>query len=302
MEDIQRELQRLKIERDAVILAHYYVDGSVQDIADHVGDSYYLSKMASRCPQKTIVLCGVRFMGESAKILNPEKTVLMPDLAADCPMAHMVSADKIAEIRNKYKDLAVVCYINSTADIKALSDVIVTSSNALKIVSSLPEKNIFFIPDRNLGHYLAGKLPGKNFILNDGYCHVHDHIVPDDVRSLQESHPSAEVLVHPECIPEVVELADYVGSTLGIIDHAAKSGARELIICTEEGVAHQIRKKCPEKTLYFPSPIPLCPNMKKVTVSKVLHVLETLENEIELDESVRTGALNALQKMHEIAM
>ena len=173
---IREEIEQLKKEKDAVILAHYYVSPEVQEIADYVGDSFYLSKVAVGLKEKTIVFCGVSFMGESAKILNPEKTVLMPDMAADCPMAHMASAETIEKIRSEYDDLAVVCYINSTAELKRHSDVCVTSSNAVKIVKSLPNKNIFFIPDRNLAHYIAGLVPEKNFIYNEGFCVVHEYM------------------------------------------------------------------------------------------------------------------------------
>ena len=172
-QEIKQRIETLKKEKDAVILAHYYVDGEVQEIADYVGDSFYLSKVATKVPQKTILFAGVTFMGESAKILNPDKTVVMADECADCPMAHMITADRIAEVREEYEDLAVVCYVNSTAEIKAVSDVCVTSSNAVKVVSNIPQKNIFFVPDNNLGRYVAEKLPEKHFIFHDGFCHVH---------------------------------------------------------------------------------------------------------------------------------
>lgn len=301
MTEIVDQILTWKNERDAVILAHYYVDRSIQAIADYVGDSYYLSKMATQVPQKTIVLCGVLFMGESAKIMNPEKTILMPDLSADCPMAHMVVASEILRMREQYEDLAVVCYINSTAEIKALSDVCVTSSNALRIVNSLPQKNIFFVPDRNLGHYIASKLPEKNFLLNDGFCPVHDRMTPADIRKVKTLHPEAEIIVHPECVPDVVDMADFVGSTTGMIEYATKSASSSFIVCTEEGVAYELEKNNPEKSFYFPEPIPICPNMKRITLEKILHVLKTLENQVELDEEVRRKAEHALIRMHEIA-
>jgi quinolinate synthase len=301
MAEMVDQILTWKKERDAVILAHYYVDSSIQAIADYVGDSYYLSKMATQVPQKTIVLCGVLFMGESAKIMNPEKTILMPDLSADCPMAHMILAPEILRMRETQKDLAVVCYINSTAEIKALSDVCVTSSNALKIVKRLSQKNIFFVPDRNLGHYIAALLPEKNFILHDGFCPVHDRMSKIDVLKVKALHPEALIIAHPECVPEVVEMADFVGSTTGIIDFATESEASSFIVCTEEGVAYQLEQNNPTKQFFFPEPIPICPNMKRITLEKILHVLKTLENQVELDEDVRRKAEHALIMMHEIA-
>ena len=217
------KINEWKQKRDAVILAHYYVNDEVQEIADYVGDSFYLSKIATKVEAETILFCGVSFMGESAKILNPEKTVIMPDMMADCPMAHMADIGKIQEMRDQYEDLAVVCYINSTALLKTYSDVCVTSSNALKIVQELPNQHIFFIPDENLGRYVASQVPEKHFIFNDGFCHVHKSILAENVKKAKEAHPNAEILVHPECTMDVVALADYVGSTSGIIDFATES-------------------------------------------------------------------------------
>ena len=221
------EIGRLKKEKDAVILAHYYVRPEVQDIADYIGDSFYLSKIAAKAKEKTIVFCGVSFMGESAKMLSPEKTVLMPDLSADCPMAHMADAETIQEMRDTYEDLAVVCYINSTAELKQYSDVCVTSSNAVNIVKKLPNQNIFFIPDRNLAHFIAEQVPEKNFVYNQGYCPTHEKMQAEEVKEEMKKHPDAKVIAHPECNKELLALADYVGSTSGIIDYAANSEAQE---------------------------------------------------------------------------
>ena len=301
MINIIERIKALKKERDAVLLAHYYVDGAVQEIADFVGDSYYLSKVATQTPHQTILLCGVRFMGESVKILNPEKTVIMPDMSADCPMAHMVDEERIREVRNEFDDLAVVCYINSTAEIKALSDVCVTSSNAQKIVKALSQKNILFVPDKNLGSYIASKLPEKNFIFNEGCCPAHNRITQRDIRKALDSYPNAKVLAHPECTMEVIEMADYVGSTSGIIDFATKSADQGFIICTEQGIAYQLEQKNPQKNFYFTEDIPVCQDMKKITLNNIEHALQTMENKIELEEPLRVKAEVALKKMHEIA-
>lgn len=295
-----KKIETLKAEKDAVILAHYYVDDDVQMIADYVGDSYYLSKIATTTPNKVIIFCGVSFMGESAKILNPEKKVVMADALADCPMAHMADEDKIAAMREKYEDLAVVCYINSTAKLKAVSDVCVTSSNAVDIVSKLPNKNIYFIPDENLGRFVAAKLPSKNFILNDGFCHVHTSIKKEAVLKAKEARPGALVLAHPECTQDVLDLADYIGSTLGIINYATASTEQEFIICTEMGVSYELKKKNPGKKFYSVGHRQFCPNMKRITVDKVIHALETLEPEVEMDEELRLKAMIPLKRMHEL--
>ncbi|MCI8519893.1 MAG: quinolinate synthase NadA [Clostridia bacterium] len=300
MDTVKKEIERLKKEKNAVILAHYYVNDEVQEIADYIGDSYYLAKLAKTVDAKTIVFCGVSFMGESAKILNPEKTILMPDMSADCPMAHMAEAEKIQEMREMYDDLAVVCYINSTAELKCLSDVCVTSSNAVKIVKSLPNKNIFFIPDENLGRYVAEQVPEKNVILNDGFCHVHISVTADNVKAIKEKYPNALVLAHPECKNEVLALADYIGSTSGIIDYASKSDNTEFIICTESGVGYKLREQNPDKKFYFAGTKHFCPNMKLNTLEKVLRVLETGENAVEVSEEKRRNSLAPLDRMLEL--
>ncbi len=299
-QELIQNIQRLKAEKDALIVAHYYVDGDVQAIADYVGDSYYLSKVCMDNPQKVIVFCGVKFMGESAKIMNPEKTIMMAAPAADCPMAHMADVDKIENMRKQYDDLAVVCYINSTAEIKAHSDVIVTSSNALNIVSKLTNKNIFFIPDEHLGRYIAEKLPEKNFIFNDGYCHVHTSIHAEDVIKAKEARPNAEILVHPECPTEIVELANYVGSTSGILDYATKSDSQEFIICTEIGIFYELEQKNPNKKFYSVGRRQFCPNMKLISLENVLSALENIDEGVQVDENIARKAKHALSRMHEL--
>lgn len=298
---ITEEILALKKEKNAVILAHYYVEPQVQEIADYIGDSYYLSKVAAKTDAQTIVFCGVSFMGESAKALNPEKTVLMPDMNADCPMAHMADPETIKRMREKYEDLAVVCYINSTAELKRHSDVCVTSANAVKIVKALPNKNIFFIPDRNLAHFIAEQVPEKNFIYNEGCCPTHDKIQTEEIRKVKSEHPGAQVLAHPECPEAVLELADYVGSTSGIINYATESGEKEFIICTEEGVLCELRQKNPDKKFYFTDTLPVCPDMKLVTLKKVLHVLKTGDNEVHMESGLIEQTKKPLNKMLELA-
>ena len=298
---IIENINKLKKEKNAVILAHYYVRPEVQDIADYIGDSFYLSKVAAGLTEQTIVFCGVSFMGESAKMLSPGKTVLMPDLTADCPMAHMADAETIRKMRDTYEDLAVVCYINSTAELKQHSDVCVTSANAVKIVKALPNKNIFFIPDRNLAHYIAALVPEKHFIYNEGFCPTHERMQAEEVLRVKEEHPQALVLSHPECREEILKMSDYIGSTSGIINYAAQSEEKEFIICTEEGVSYKLQQDNPDKKFYFPETVPVCPNMKKNTLEKILHVMETGENEVHVSDKLRVNSVKPLERMLELA-
>ena len=300
--DTRREkLEALKKEKNAVIMAHYYVPDEVQEIADYIGDSYYLSDMATKVDASVIVLCGVRFMGESAKILNPGKKVLLPDLHADCPMAHMAAIEKIEEVRKEYPDVAVVCYVNSTAELKSHSDVCATSSNAVKIVKELPNHDIFFIPDEHLGTYVAEQVPEKHIILNDGFCHVHAAIRPEAAKAAKEARPQAKLLVHPECRSEVVALADYVGSTAGIIKYAEASKDTEFLVATELGVFAELKKRCPDKKFYAVGNTQICPNMKKVTLDKLIEALENEENEVLLSEQEISDAHAPLLRMLELA-
>ncbi len=295
MNNFKEKIAQLKAEKNAVILAHYYVEPQVQEIADFVGDSYYLAKIAKSTDAEVIVFCGVEFMGESAKILNPEKTVLMPDASADCPMAHMATTEEVLKIKNKYEDTAVVCYINSSARLKTVSDVCVTSANALKIVNALPNKNIYFIPDRNLGTFVK-KNTDKNIILNEGWCPIHNSIKTEDIKAFKELHKDVKVLMHPECTDDVLKLADYIGSTSGIIDYATSSEDTEFIIVTETGVLYE-----PNKKFYFPEPLPVCADMKKITLEKVLNCLESNLNEVIIDDKTREKAMLPLNRMLELA-
>lgn len=295
---MDESVQALKERADAVVLAHYYVDGQVQAMADYVGDSYYLAKVAAKSEKKTIIFCGVRFMGESAKILNPSRRVLLPDEQADCPMAHMARAEDIRRLRAQIPGLAVVCYINSTAKLKAESDVCVTSSNAVKIVSSLPNKDILFIPDDNLGQFVAARLPEKKFHFLGGHCPVHAVVLAQDVENEKLAHPAAEVLTHPECRADVRAISDFVGSTAEIISHAQASGAKEFILCTEPGVLYELSRRCAGKTFY---PVtPLCLDMKRVTPEKVLDCLRGGGFEVKMREE-EMAARRPLERMLELA-
>ena len=301
-DELARRVEQLKRERGAVVLAHYYTPAQTQALADYVGDSFYLARLAKTLECETIVLCGVSFMGESVKLLNPGRRVLMPAPEADCPMAHMVEKAEVDRIRATYDDVAVVAYVNTTAEVKTWADVCVTSSNALKVVRELPQRNIFFIPDANLGSFIARQVPEKNVILNMGCCPIHDVISLDEVRDLKAAHPAAEVLAHPECRPDVLAEADYIGSTKEIINRVAASDASEFIVLTVAGVAAEIERLTPgqNKRVYFPATTPICPNMAKVTPERLLACLEDLSGEVALPERPEAAAA-PLERMLELA-
>lgn len=301
MENKFEKIKKLKEEKDAIILAHYYTEPEVQKIADYVGDSYFLSEKAREVKEKVIVMCGVSFMGESVKLLNKDKIVLLPDMNADCPMAHMATVEKIKEMREKYEDLAVVCYVNSTAELKAYSDVCVTSANALKIAERLPNKNIFFIPDQHLARYISTKLPEKNFVFNEGWCPIHNELTKEELLKAKEKYPNAKIAIHPECPIEAVELGDYVGSTSGIIKYVTESSAEEFIICTEDGVLYELQEKNPNKKFYLPKEKFQCVGMKKITLDKIINSLETLEPQVHLKDEIITEANKPLENMLEMA-
>ncbi|QQK08304.1 quinolinate synthase NadA [Miniphocaeibacter halophilus] len=292
----KEKLDILKKERDTVILAHYYVDDSIQKIADYVGDSFYLAQVATKLKEKNIIVAGVYFMGESVKILNPDKKVYLVNTRADCPMAHMVNINTIEEMRNKYKDLAVVCYINSTAEIKSHSDICVTSANAVKIVKELPEKNIFFIPDGNLAKYVEKLIPEKNIIANKGYCPVHNRVSVKEINNLKMKYKNAKVLAHPECKKEVLDLADYVGSTSGIIKEAASSNLKEFIIITEVGIKYELLKNYPDKKFYFLDNM-ICDDMKLLKLEDLLNIMENGGNEVFVNEEILEKAKIPLNRM-----
>ena len=299
--DLVKEILRLKKEKNAIILAHYYQPGIIQELADFVGDSYYLSEIARDCKEEVIMFCGVRFMAESAKILSPHKTVLMPCPSAGCSMADMASGKGVLELKEKYPEAYVVCYINSTYNVKAHCDVAVTSSSALKILKNVINKKIMFLPDRNLGGYISEFFPEKEFILWDGFCRCHNKISKEDILKAKEKHKDAKVLVHPECTKEIRDLADYIGSTSGIIDYATEDSGNEFIIGTEEGILHELKKKNPSKNFFIPGDKICCQDMKKTTLENLYDTLLNMNNEITLDEEIRKKALRSLENMHKLA-
>lgn len=295
--ELVKEIQELKEKRNALILAHLYQWPEVQDVADFVGDSLELSRKAVATDADVIVFCGVWFMAETTKILNPSKTVLLPEPNAGCPMADMVTAADVLALRAKYPAAAVVCYVNSSAEVKAASDICCTSSNAIKVVKSLKAEQIIFVPDRNLGHYISRFVPEKQFILYEGYCPTHEKISLEDVKKARLAQPGAPILAHPECRPEVIDAVDFVGSTKQIIDYAVNSKAEELIIGTEIGVLHRLQLLCPEKRFYSLHSAIVCPNMKKNKLSTVRDSLLHLEYQMELDEEVRKKAAVSVERM-----
>jgi len=287
-----------------VILAHNYQTGDIQDIADFVGDSLDLSLQAAKSEARVIIFCGVRFMAEVAHILSPEKTVIMPDLRAGCPMADMINVQQLREWKQKYPKATVVCYINTPAEVKAESDICVTSSSAIKVIASLKSSlEILFVPDQYLGSWVARQFPEKKFILYPGYCNIHVRIQPQYIVELKKQHPQAEVMVHPECAGEVISLADKVLGTGGMLKYAKQSSAREFIVGTENGLIYRLKKENPEKEFYPTAVHILCPNMKVTTLEKVLWALEDIEHphppaaRIVLAEEVRLKAKRMIDRM-----
>lgn len=294
---LQAEIRRLKAERDAIIVAHNYQRDEVQAIADVVGDSFALARHCADSPAAVIVFCGVHFMAESAKILSPEKTVLLPERDAGCPMADMVDADDLRAWKNEHPGVAVVCYINSSAAVKAESDICCTSSNAIAVVRSLAASEILFVPDQNLGQYVARQVPEKKIHLWPGYCITHHRVKASEVAAAQQAHPDALLLVHPETQPEIWQQADYVGSTKQIIDYATQSPAQKFLIGTEMGVFWKLRHNNPDKTFYLLAPGLVCPNMKKTSLTSVRDALLKNQYVIDVPPVVSDGARTALVRM-----
>lgn len=297
MEFMISEIKRLKEEKNAIILAHNYQIPEVQDIADVVGDSLKLSQVAAETDYDTIVFCGVHFMAESAKILSPDKKVLLPVMDAGCPMADMITGDDIKKFKEENPDIPVVCYVNSSAEVKAYSDIACTSSNAYRVVKSLEADKLLFVPDKNLGSYIADQIEDKEIILWNGFCITHERVEEREVEMIRNKKPGVKVLVHPECNPKVVKLADFVGSTSEIINFVNTSEEKEFIIGTEMGILHTLRKANPGKKFTLLSPALVCYNMKKTSLEDVYMALKDDKNIIEVDDEIREKAYTTLERM-----
>ena len=296
--EMQKEILRLKKEKDICILAHMYVAREIIEVADFCGDSFGLSVEASKAPQKTVIMCGVRFMAETVKILSPEKKVYLASAGAGCPMAEQFKKEDISELKKQYPDSKVVAYINTTAELKTVCDVCVTSASALKICEKIPEKNVIFIPDINLGSYVAKNLPDKNIIMKQGGCPYHAAVTAQEAVAAKEKHPEALLLVHPECKPEVSNLADFVGSTTAIVDFAKKSDKKEFIIGTENSIVEYLQYECPDKLFYPLSRGLICRDMKLTTLPDVFNCINGISGEeIILLEETRVAAKGSIDEM-----
>ena len=298
IKEMQDEIMRIKKEKDICILAHAYQSHDIWEVADYVGDSFGLAQRAAEAPQKTMIMCGVRFMAETVKLLSPEKTVYLPEPDAGCPMADQIDYDLLAALREKNPDYTVVAYVNTTTEVKTLTDDCVTSSSAVKIVKNMPEKDILFIPDCNLGSWVKKQVPEKNIKLVSGGCPTHVRVTVKDVEKAKAAHPNALLLVHPECLKEVTELADYAGSTTGIMDYAAKSDAKEFIIGTENSIVSHLQLAHPEKRFYALSKDCVCHNMKMTTLGDVYNCVVNGEGEsISLTEETMQKARKSIDAM-----
>ena len=301
VKEMQDKILQLKKEKDICILAHSYVAREIQEIADFTGDSFQLSVLAEKAPQKTVIMCGVRFMAETVKILSPEKTVYIASPVAGCPMAEQMDKELISQVKKQFPDYTVVAYINTTSDLKTVCDVCVTSSSAVKIVKKIPNDKILFIPDCNLGAFVAEQVPEKEFKLLQGGCPIHARMSKKDVDNAKALHPDALFLVHPECRPEVVAEADYIGSTSGIMDYARKSDAKEFIIGTEISIAESLQYECPDKKFYPLSKELICSNMKATTLVDLYNtMIGEGGEEIVMDEQTIKDAKKCIDKMLEL--
>lgn len=295
--NLPEEIRRLKQQRNAIIVAHIYQNDEVQDIADEVGDSFYLSRICAESDADVIVFCGVHFMAESAKILSPEKTVLLPEASAGCPMADTVTPEDVIRLRAQYPGAPVVCYINTSAEVKAECDICCTSSNAVRIVKSLPEREVIFVPDQNLGSYVAQQVPEKRLILFNGCCVTHNRFGADEVLAARRLYPDARIAVHPECQPAVCELADFVGSTSEIVAYCKENDSRRFVIGTEMGILHRLKADSPQKEFLLLTPRLVCSNMKMTTLPSVYRALAENRTVIEVDEKIRERAVGSLERM-----
>lgn len=301
MDGIVKKILELKKRRRAVILAHNYQRGEIQDVADFTGDSLGLSQQAARTDAEVIVFCGVHFMAETAAIICPDKTVLMPDVQAGCPMANMITAEALRKKKEELPHARVVCYVNTTAAVKAESDICCTSSNAQRVVASIPlEEEILFVPDKSLGAYVSSRT-GRRMHLWPGYCPTHHRILSHDIKKRKEEWPVARVVVHPECTPDVIALADHVASTTGIAKYCGETDAQEIIVGTENGIIHRLEKESPGKTFIPATPQATCPNMKKNTLEKLLWCLEDMQTEVKVPKSIAARARLAIERMLELS-
>ena len=301
MKNIIEKIKKLKEEKNAIILAHSYQNIEIDEVADFVGDSLYLSQMAKKTNADIIVFAGVYFMAQTAKIISPDKKVLLPNVKAGCLMADMINYKQMVAFKQKYPNLPVVCYINSTAEVKAECDICCTSSNALEIVKSLNTDKVLFVPDANLGKWVEGQLDGVEVITYDGNCPVHNDITTEDIINAREKYPNAKILIHPECKPKVSNLGDYVGSTSGIINYVKNSEHNQFVIVTEKGVVDRLRRDYPDKEFILIKNNMLCESMKLTTLEEILHSLENEVNEITLDEEIRQASAGCIEKMLKVS-
>lgn len=295
--ELIEKINKLKKEKNAIILAHSYQNVEIDEVADFSGDSLYLSRMAAQTNADIIVFAGVYFMAETAKILSPKKKVLLPRLDAGCEMADMINLKQLRNFKQNHPNIPVVCYINSTAEVKSESDICCTSANAIDVVKSLNTKEVLFVPDRHLGSYVESQLTDIKVTTYQGCCPIHDRITPEDILKKKKEYPNAKLLIHPECDKEVTKLADFVGSTTGIIKEAKNSDKKEFIIVTEKGVVDRLKRDCPEKEFILVSEKAICKNMKSNSLEDILSVLENENNEITVDETIALKALNTIERM-----
>ena len=301
MNDIIERIKRLKKEKGAIILAHSYQNIEVDEVADYVGDSLYLSRKAQETDAKIIVFAGVYFMAQTAKIISPQKKVLLPNLNAGCLMADMINLPQMVDFKKQHEGIPVVCYINSTAEVKSECDICCTSSNALKIVKSLNSPKVLFLPDANLGKWVESKLEGVEVITYNGNCPVHNNVTVDHVLTARKNYPEAKILIHPECQPEVSALGDYIGSTSGIINYVKNSSDKQFVIVTEKGVYDRLKRDYPDKEFILIRNDMLCESMKLTSLNEILYSLENEVNEITLDEDIRQRSKKCIERMLEVS-
>ncbi len=301
MKNTIERIKKLKTEKNAIILAHSYQNIEIDEVADYVGDSLYLSRKAQETDAKIIVFAGVYFMAQTAKTISPDKKVLLPNINAGCLMADMIDLHQMEDFKKQHPNIPTVCYINSTAEVKSKCDICCTSSNALKIVESLNAPKVLFVPDANLGKWVESKLDGVEVITYQGHCPIHNNVNVDDIISARKKHPNAKILIHPECKPEVSDLGDYVGSTSGIINYVKNSSHDKFVIVTEKGVVERLRRDYPNKEFVLISDNMLCESMKLTTLDEILYCLENETNEITLDENIRQLSSKCIERMLEVS-